>query len=53
MVISATNFGLLIAYLVPGFTALWDTSYFSETVKHWLSGSGNTAPIVGAPQFEI
>ena len=45
--VSATNFGLLIAYLVPGFTALWGTSYFSETVRHWLSGSGATTPTVG------
>ena len=45
--VSATNFGLLIAYRVPGFTALWGTSYFSETVRHWLSGSGATTPTVG------
>jgi hypothetical protein len=45
--VSATNFGLLIAYLVPGFTALWGTSYFSETIRHWLSGSGGATPTVG------
>ena len=45
--VSSNNFGLLIAYLVPGFTALWGASYFSETVRHWLSGSGATAPTIG------
>ena len=44
--VSSSNFGLLIAFLLPGFTVLWGASYFSETVRHWLFGSGTT-PTVG------
>ncbi len=45
--ISSSNFGLLIAYLVPGFVALWGASYFSETVRGWLTPSYLAAPTVG------
>lgn len=45
--VSSSNFGLLIAFLLPGFMVLWGASYFSETVKHWLSGSNASAPTVG------
>ena len=41
-----SNFGLLIGFLLPGFTVLWGLSYFSETVNHWLIGS-STTPTVG------
>lgn len=30
------NFGLLIAYLVPGFTAVWGAGFRSDTVMSWL-----------------
>lgn len=33
------NFGLLIAYGIPGFIALWGASYISPTVGSWLSPS--------------
>lgn len=36
--LSKTNFGLLIAYLIPGFVALVGMSYRSETVRAWLVG---------------
>ena len=45
--ISDRNFGLLIAYLLPGFTALWGISYFSETVDAWLKGTPTEGPTVG------
>jgi hypothetical protein len=44
--VSASNFGLLIGFLLPGFTVLWGLSYFSETVRNWLSGA-STTPTVG------
>ncbi len=45
--VTSGNFGLVIAYLLPGFTALWGLSYLSEPVRAWLgNGSANT-PTVG------
>ena len=45
--ISSNNFGLLIAFLLPGFIALWGTSCFSETLRRWLMESGATTPTIG------
>jgi len=45
--VSTKNFGLLIAFLLPGFTAILATSYFSDTVRSWLGGSHADAPTVG------
>ena len=45
--VSTSNFGILISNLVPGFTALWGASYFSETVRVWLGSSPVNAPTVG------
>lgn len=39
------HFGLLIAYILPGFTLLWGISYLSDTVQTWLSGAAS--PTVG------
>ena len=44
--VSSSNFGLLIAFLLPGFVVVWGASYFSETIALRLSGSGAT-PTVG------
>jgi len=44
---SITNFGLLIAFLLPGFVALWGVSYGSEIVRSWFGASANDAPTVG------
>jgi hypothetical protein len=44
--ISSGSFGLLIAYLVPGFTALWGLAQVSSTVQSWLGANPNTAPTV-------
>lgn len=45
--VSNKNFGLLIAYLLPGFTALWGLSYVSETIRSWLGSPPTTVPTVG------
>lgn len=41
------NFGLIIAYLLPGFVALWSVSFFSEAVRAWLGTAPENAPTVG------
>ncbi|QDT45192.1 hypothetical protein Pan241w_53110 [Gimesia alba] len=42
------NFGLLIAFVLPGFVVLWGVSYFSETIRLWLSG---TTPTIAGFMF--
>ena len=37
--ITNQNFGLLIAYVIPGFVALWGVSYLSPVVAAWLQPS--------------
>lgn len=44
--LSNQNFGLVIAYLLPGFVALWGISCFSPTVDTWISASQQNAPTV-------
>src|SRR5258708_18451102 len=34
---TSKNFGLLIAYVIPGFVALWGVSEHSAVVAAWLS----------------
>lgn len=45
--VTETNFGLLIAYLIPGFTVLIGVSFFSPVVASWLGTSTDTAPTLG------
>ncbi len=45
--VSSKNFGVLIAYLVPGFTTLWGASFLSETIHLWLTGPSSDGPTVG------
>ena len=45
--ISSSNFGLLIAFILPGFMVLCGVSYYSETVRVWLNASNDSAPTVG------
>ncbi len=45
--LSVRNFGLLIAYLIPGFLALWGLSFLSPAVAGWLQGAGESGPTVG------
>jgi hypothetical protein len=44
--VSNQNFGLIIAYLLPGFVALWGVSYFSPTVAGWIAVSQRDGPTV-------
>ena len=44
---SEQSFGLVIAYLIPGFTALWGLSYFSDPVSSWLSPATNSPSVGG------
>jgi hypothetical protein len=41
---SVSNFGLLIAYVLPGFTALQGLPFLSHTVPTWGIGSGEAEP---------
>lgn len=45
---TARNFGLLIAYVVPGFAVLVGLSFVSEPVAVWLRGAGEAGPSVGS-----
>ena len=45
--VTRDNFGLLIAYVLPGFVALWGVSFFSETVRQWLGTSADNSPTIG------
>ena len=44
--LSSQNFGLIIAYLLPGFVALWGVSDFSPTVASWIVASQEGSPTV-------
>jgi hypothetical protein len=43
----ARNFGLLIAYIIPGFIALLGLSLVSEPIRLWLLGAGASGPSIG------
>jgi hypothetical protein len=45
--VNSENFGLVVAYLLPGFVALWGVSYFSATVRSWIAAAPGEAPTVG------
>ena len=45
---TARNFGLIIAYVVPGFSVLVGLSFVFEPVATWLSGAGQAGPSVGS-----
>jgi len=45
--ISKDNFGPLIAFLLPGFVALWGVSYVSAPIRSWLAVSADDDPTVG------
>jgi len=44
--VTGQNFGLLIAYILPGFIVLWGLSHVSTTIAGWL-GSTADDPTVG------
>ncbi len=41
------NFGLLIAYILPGSVALWGAAYHVEAVALWLRAAPREAPSIG------
>lgn len=41
------NFGMIIAFLLPGFTCLCGVSAFDPTVAGWLAAEPSSAPSVG------
>ncbi len=45
--ISARNFGVLVAYVLPGFVTLWGAGSVSPAVRLWLVGSTASGPDVG------
>lgn len=45
--LSVANFGILIAFVLPGFVVLSGVSYFSETVQVWLGSPQGDSPTVG------
>jgi hypothetical protein len=45
--VSNDNFGPLIAYLVPGATALIGFSHFSPTLQSWFAAAPGYAPTIG------
>ena len=44
---SLNDFGLLIAYVLPGFTALWAGSHLTGLAPHWLDPTNPDPPGVG------
>jgi hypothetical protein len=45
--VSGKNFGLVIAYLLPGFVLLWTTSDLLVEVQTWFGGASAAGPTVG------
>jgi hypothetical protein len=45
--LSPFDFGLVVAYLVPGFVILWGFSFYSATVAVWLAGPTQNTPTIG------
>jgi len=45
--LTSSNFGLVIAYLVPGATALWGLAGYSPTVQNWLAAAPGDSPSIG------
>lgn len=45
--LTPSNFGLVVAYLIPGFVVLWALGYHNSTIREWLAASPESAPTVG------
>lgn len=43
---SINDFGLLIAYVIPGFAVLWGFSYFSPAIRTWIGQSPADTPTI-------
>ncbi|MCA8999484.1 MAG: hypothetical protein KDA80_20990 [Planctomycetaceae bacterium] len=44
--VTSDNFGLLIAYVLPGFTVLWGLSFVSTTVQSWIGATDLDSPTI-------
>jgi hypothetical protein len=44
---SVNDFGLLIAYVLPGFAALWGMTYVSPEIRGWIGTAPVDVPTVG------
>lgn len=51
--VSARNFGLLIAYVLPGFVTLWAVALVSPAVRVWLVGSTAAGPNVSGFMYVL
>lgn len=51
--LSGRNFGLFIAYLIPGFLALWGLGCLSSPLHVWLLGAGESGPSVVALLYVV
>ena len=45
--VTTNNFGLLIAFVLPGFVLLWGMAPYSSTISGWLGQATGNAPTVG------
>ena len=45
--VTSENFGLLIAYVLPGFILLWSLAPYSITIAGWLGQTTGDQPTVG------
>lgn len=50
---TSRGFGILIAYVIPGFLALWGVSLYSPSVRLWLSGVEATGPTAGGIPYAL
>ena len=50
---SGRNFGLLIAYVIPGFIALWGLSWTYEPIRVWLQGAAPAGPTFGGALYVV
>ncbi|MEM1166275.1 MAG: hypothetical protein AAGI30_08295 [Planctomycetota bacterium] len=51
--LSNRNFGLLIAYVVPGFVLLCGTAFPFPPVRDWLLGAGTDGPSLGGVLYVL
>ena len=51
--LSNRNFGLLIAYIVPGFTLLCGVAFPFPPVRDWLLGAGTDGPSLGGVLYVL
>ena len=45
--LTASNFGLLVAYLLPGFVGVLGIAVYSSTIRSWVASGSGSGPSVG------